>query len=100
MTDPSRHLTMLLVRIWALVLTKDGSMILDGQRRTGLLSVHRFLGARSRAEPPNRNILGQALRDDKASGFSGRLYGMTVFGSPENDNSPLMLCVVFLLHVI
>ncbi|MGC9322166.1 MAG: hypothetical protein ACP5FY_08010, partial [Kosmotogaceae bacterium] len=44
----SRHLTMLLVRIWALVLTKDGSVIWDGQRRTGLLSAQRLLDARSR----------------------------------------------------
>jgi len=34
-------LTMLLVRIWAWVLAKDGSVIWDGQRRTGLLSDQR-----------------------------------------------------------
>jgi hypothetical protein len=38
-----------------------------------LRSVKRVLDTRSRAEPPNRNILGQALRDDKASGFRASL---------------------------
>jgi hypothetical protein len=37
---------------------------------TVLPSVQRILSARSRAE---------ASRDDKVSGFRGRLYGMTVF---------------------
>jgi len=53
---------------------------------SGSFSVQRILDARSRAEPPNRNILGQALRDDKASGFSGRLNGMTILGDSVGAN--------------
>ena len=33
---------------------------------------------RSRAESPNRSILGQALRDDRRSVEQVSLYGMTI----------------------
>ena len=55
-------------------------MVLDEGPRTTLPSVQPVLGfkrravsnERSRAGPPNWTILGQALRDDKVSGFRGQ----------------------------
>ena len=68
----SKRLKQVKTNLWAY--SEDGGPLTDNVVFTAIsgfsfLSVKRFLNARSRTG---------SLRDDKASGFRGRLYGMTV----------------------
>ena len=60
-----------------MLLSEDGGPLTDNAVFTAI-SEKRFLGERSRAESPNRSILGQALRDDRKGVKQVSLYVMTI----------------------